>query len=173
MTFIPASSYSKDDLVACGNGDLFGPSNGRLPADEMLMFDSIDQIDKTSGKYSKGKIIANLNIEDSLWFFKVHFKSDPVMPGCLGLDAMWQLLGFYLCWLELPGYGRALGSDRVKFFGQVTPSAKIVRYEIDVKRVINRGAVVGFADGNMFVDDRHVYSADGLRVGLFKDTSEF
>ena len=95
------------------------------------------------------------------------------MPGCLGLDAMWQLLGFYLCWLELPGYGRALGSDRVKFFGQVTPSAKIVRYEIDIKRVVNRGAVVGFADGNMFVDDRHVYSADGLRVGLFKDTSEF
>ena len=99
MTFIPASSYAKDDLVACGNGDLFGPSNGRLPADEMLMFDSIDLIDKTSGKYSKGKIIANLNIEESLWFFKVHFKSDPVMPGCLGLDAMWQLLGFYLCWL--------------------------------------------------------------------------
>jgi 3-hydroxyacyl-[acyl-carrier protein] dehydratase/trans-2-decenoyl-[acyl-carrier protein] isomerase len=173
MTFIPASSYTKDDLVACGNGDLFGPSNGRLPADEMLMFDSIDQIDKTSGKYSKGKIIANLEIEQSLWFFKVHFKSDPVMPGCLGLDAMWQLLGFYLCWLELPGYGRALGSDKVKFFGQVTPSAKTVRYEIDIKRVINRGAVVGFADGNMFVDDRHVYSADGLRVGLFKDTSEF
>ena len=95
------------------------------------------------------------------------------MPGCLGLDAMWQLLGFYLCWLELPGYGRALGSDRVKFFGQVTPSAKVVRYEIDIKRVINRGAAVGFADGNMYVDDRHVYSADGLKVGLFKDTSKF
>ena len=137
------------------------------------MFDSIDQIDKVSGKYSKGKIIAHLNIDEALWFFKVHFKSDPVMPGCLGLDAMWQLLGFYLCWLELPGYGRALGSDKVKFFGQVTPNAKIVRYEIDIKRVINRGAVVGFADGNMFVDDRHVYSTEGLRVGLFKDTSEF
>jgi 3-hydroxyacyl-[acyl-carrier protein] dehydratase/trans-2-decenoyl-[acyl-carrier protein] isomerase len=95
------------------------------------------------------------------------------MPGCLGLDAMWQLLGFYLCWLELPGYGRALGSDKVKFFGQVTPNSKIVRYEIDIKRVVNRGAVVGFADGNMFVDDRHVYSADGLKVGLFKDTSAF
>lgn len=173
MTFIPASSYTKEDLIRCGNGDLFGPSNGRLPADEMLMFDSIDQIDKTSGKYSKGKIVAHLNIQESLWFFKVHFKSDPVMPGCLGLDAMWQLLGFYLCWLELPGHGRALGSDKVKFFGQVTPNSRIVRYEIDMKRVINRGAVVGFADGDMFVDDRHVYSAEGLRVGLFKDTSEF
>ena len=173
MTFIPASKYTKEDLIACGDGDLFGPNNGRLPADEMLMFDTIDLIDKTSGKYSKGKITAQLNIEESLWFFKVHFKLDPVMPGCLGLDAMWQLLGFYLCWLELPGYGRALGADKVKFFGQVTPKAKIVRYEIDIKRVVNRGAVVGFADGNMFVDDRHVYSADGLRVGLFKDTSEF
>ena len=99
MTFIPASSYTKEDLINCGNGDLFGPSNGRLPADEMLMFDSIDQIDQTSGRYSKGKIIAHLNIQESLWFFKVHFKSDPVMPGCLGLDAMWQLLGFYLCWV--------------------------------------------------------------------------
>ena len=173
MTFKPASSYTKKDLIACGNGDLFGPKNGRLPADEMLMFDSIDEIDQISGKYSNGKIIANLNIKESLWFFNVHFKTDPVMPGCLGLDAMWQLLGFYLLWLELPGYGRALGSDKVKFFGQVTPNAKIVRYEIDIKRVINRGAVVGFADGNMFVDDRHVYSADGLKVGLFKNTSEF
>ena len=117
MIFKPAPSYNKKELIACGNGDLFGPDNGRLPADEMLMFDSIDQIDQTSGKYSNGKIIAHLNIEETLWFFNVHFKSDPVMPGCLGLDAMWQLLGFYLCWLELPGYGRALGSDKVKFFG--------------------------------------------------------
>ena len=173
MTFKPAPSYSKEDLIACGNGNLFGPGNGRLPANEMLMFDAIDQIDHASGKYAKGKIIAHLKIDKSLWFFNVHFKSDPVMPGCLGLDAMWQLVGFYLCWLKLPGYGRALGADKVKFFGQVTPKAKIVRYEIDMKKVVNRGAVVGFADGNMYVDDRHVYSADGLRVGLFKDTSEF
>jgi 3-hydroxyacyl-[acyl-carrier protein] dehydratase/trans-2-decenoyl-[acyl-carrier protein] isomerase len=173
MTFKPAPTYNKEDLIACGNGELFGASNGRLPVDEMLMFDSIDQIDQISGKYSKGKIIAHLNVDKALWFFKVHFKSDPVMPGCLGVDARWQLLGFYVCWLELPGYGRALGSDKVKFFGQVTPSAKVVRYEIDIKRVVNRGAVVGFADGNMFVDDRHVYSADGLKVGLFQDTSKF
>ena len=173
MIFIPASSYTKDDLVACGNGDLFGPSNGRLPADEMLMFDSIDQIDKTSGKYSKGKIIANLNIEESLWFFKVHFKSDPVMPGCLGLDAMWQLLGFYLLWSGLPGIGRALGAEKVKFFGQVLPNAKLVRYELDIKRVINRGAVLGLANGKMFVDDRQIYSAEKLKVGLFDDPSNF
>ena len=173
MTFKPANSYTKEDLIACGDGKLFGSNNGRLPADEMLMFDSIDKIDRTSGKYSKGKIIAHLKISKQLWFFNVHFKSDPVMPGCLGLDAMWQLVGFYLCWLELPGYGRALGADKVKFFGQVTPKAKTVRYEIDMKRVVNRGAVVGFADGNMFVDDRHVYSAEGLRVGLFRDTSKF
>ena len=139
----------------------------------MLMFDRITEIKNNIGEFKKGFIKAELDIKDNLWFFDCHFQNDPVMPGCLGLDAMWQLLGFYLCWLELPGYGRALGSDKVKFFGQVTPSAKIVRYEIDIKRVVNRGAVVGFADGNMFVDDRHVYSADGLRVGLFKDTSEF
>ena len=103
----------------------------------------------------------------------VHFKDDPVMPGCLGLDAMWQLLGFYLLWSGLPGIGRALGAEKVKFFGQVLPTSKIVRYELDIKRVVNRGAVVGLANGNMFVDDRHVYSAENLKVGLFKDTSNF
>jgi len=173
MTFIPASSYTKDDLVACGNGDLFGPSNGRLPADEMLMFDSIDLIDKTSGKYSKGKIIANLEIEQSLWFFKVHFKSDPVMPGCLGLDAMWQLIGFYLCWLGKPGKGRALGSSEVKFFGQVLPTAKKVTFEINMKRVINLDLTVGIGEGSMSVDGREIYTAKGLKVGLFEDTSSF
>ena len=112
-------------------------------------------------------------INPELWFFDVHFKDDPVMPGCLGLDAMWQLLGFYLLWSGLPGIGRALGAEKVKFFGQVLPTAKIVRYELDIKRVVNRGAVVGLANGNMFVDDRHVYSAGNLKVGLFKDTSNF
>ena len=167
------SSYNYEDLIDCGNGKLFGPGNAKLPLPPMLMFDRITEISEDKGTYKKGLIKAELDIKSSLWFFKCHFKEEPVMPGCLGLDAMWQLLGFYLCWLELPGYGRALGSDKVKFFGQVTPSAKIVRYEIDIKRVVNRGAVVGFADGNMYVDDRHVYSADGLKVGLFKDTSEF
>ena len=167
------NSYNYDELISCGEGKLFGEGNAKLPLPPMLMFDRITEIKKDIGEFKKGFIKAELDIKDDLWFFDCHFKKDPVMPGCLGLDAMWQLLGFYLCWLELPGYGRALGSDKVKFFGQVTPNAKIVKYEIDIKRVVNRGAVVGFADGNMFVDDRHVYSADGLRVGLFKDTSEF
>ena len=166
-------SFNYEELISCANGELFGPGNAKLPSPPMLMFDRITEIDENKGFFNKGLIKAELDIKDNLWFFDCHFREDPVMPGCLGLDAMWQLLGFYLCWLELPGYGRALGSDKVKFFGQVTPNAKIVRYEIDIKRIINRGAVVGFADGNMFVDDRHVYSADGLRVGLFKDTSEF
>ena len=167
------SSFTKEDLLDCAHGTMFGIGNARLPLPPMLMFDRITKITDSGGKFGKGEIVAQLDVTPDLWFFDCHFEMDPVMPGCLGLDAMWQLLGFYLCWLELPGYGRALGSDKVKFFGQVTPSAKIVRYEIDIKRVLNRGAVVGFADGNMFVDDRHVYSAEGLRVGLFKDTSEF
>ena len=169
MTFIPASSYTKEDLINCGNGDLFGPSNGRLPADEMLMFDSIDQIDQTSGRYSKGKIIAHLNIQESLWFFKVHFKSDPVMPGCLGLDAMWQLVGFYLGWIGNPGKGRALGVGTVKFTGEVLQSVKNVRYEIDMKKIMSPGGTtVGLANGFVFADDKKIYSADNLKVGLFK-----
>ena len=167
------NSYSYEDLILCGKGELFGPENAQLPQPPMLMFDRITEINVDGGKFSKGQIIAELDINPDLWFFDCHFKGDPVMPGCLGLDAMWQLVGFYLCWMDNPGRGRALGASEVKFFGQVTTNAKIVRYEIDIKRVVNRGAVVGFADGNMFVDDRHVYSADGLRVGLFKDTSEF
>ena len=169
MIFTPASRYTKEDLVACGNGDLFGPNNGRLPSDEMLMFDSIDQIDKVSGKYSKGKIIAHLNIEETLWFFKVHFKSDPVMPGCLGLDAMWQLVGFYLGWLGNPGKGRALGVGTVKFTGEVIKSVKNVRYEIDMKKIMSPGGTtVGLANGLVFADDKKIYSAESLKVGLFK-----
>ena len=122
---------------------------------------------------NKGKIIAELNINPELWFFDCHFKEDPVMPGCLGLDAMWQLLGFFLLWSGLSGVGRALGAEKVKFFGQVLPTAKIVRYELDIKRIINRGAVLGLAHGKMYVDDREVYSAENLKVGLFKDTSNF
>ncbi len=173
MTFIPQNQYSKKDLIACGDGELFGVGNGRLPSDQMLMFDEIESIFDSGGIYDNGHMKASLYINPELWFFDCHFKEDPVMPGCLGLDAMWQLVGFYLCWLKLPGYGRALGVDKVKFFGQVTPKAKLVEYKIDMKRVVNRGAVVGFGDGDMFVDGKHVYSAKGLRVGLFKDTSEF
>ena len=174
MTFISQNSYSKDDLIACANGELFTkPGDGRLPSDQMLMFDEISNIDNSGGTYKKGSISAHLNIDPDLWFFKCHFKTDPVMPGCLGLDAMWQLLGFYLLWSGLPGIGRALGADNVKFFGQVLPNAKEVTYKINIKRIINRGAIVGLADGEMFVDERKIYTAEKLKVGLFKDPSNF
>ncbi len=174
MSFIPKSSYSKNELIDCSNGKLFTkPGDGRLPSDNMLMFDEIVDINDSGGEFNKGSVVANLNINPDLWFFDCHFKEDPVMPGCLGLDAMWQLLGFYLLWSGLPGIGRALGAEKVKFFGQVLPDAKLVRYELDIKRVINRGAVLGLANGKMFVDDRQIYSADKLKVGLFDDPSNF
>ena len=174
MKFTPKNSYSKNELIDCSNGELFTKDgDGRLPSDQMLMFDEISLIDDISGEYGKGIINARLKIDPDLWFFKCHFKEDPVMPGCLGLDAMWQLLGFFLCWSELPGIGRALGAEKVKFFGQVLPTAKKVNYVLDIKRVVNRGAVVGFSDADMFVDDKHVYSANNLKVGLFADPSKF
>ena len=139
----------------------------------MLMFDRITEINDNNGAFKKGSLKAELDIKKDLWFFNCHFKEDPVMPGCLGLDAMWQLLGFYLLWSGLPGIGRALGAEKVKFFGQVLPNAKLVRYELDIKRVINRGAVLGLANGKMFVDDRQIYSAEKLKVGLFDDPSNF
>ena len=174
MSFIPKSSYSKNELIDCSNGKLFTKfGDGRLPSDNMLMFDEIINIDDSSGEFSKGSVTANLNINPDLWFFDCHFKEDPVMPGCLGLDAMWQLLGFYLLWKGLPGIGRALGAEKVKFFGQVLPDAKLVRYELDIKRVINRGAILGLANGKMFVDNRQIYSAEKLKVGLFDDPINF
>ena len=171
--FTPQSSYTKEELLECSQGNLFGKQNGRLPTPNMLMFDRIERINNSEGRYKKGKIIAELDIKPDLWFFDCHFKGDPVMPGCLGLDAMWQLLGFYLLWTGLPGIGRALGAENVKFFGQVLPKAKKVTYRLDIKRVINRGAIVGLADGQMLVDDKKIYSADKLKVGLFKDPSNF
>ena len=174
MSFVPKSSYSKNELIDCSNGKLFTKlGDGRLPSDNMLMFDEIVDINDSGGEFNKGIVVANLNINPDLWFFDCHFKEDPVMPGCLGLDAMWQLLGFYLLWSGLPGIGRALGAEKVKFFGQVLPNAKLVRYELDIKRVINRGAVLGLANGKMFVDDRQIYSAEKLKVGLFDDPSNF
>ena len=174
MSFIPQNKYTKQELEDCGNGNLFtNEGDGRLPSDQMLMFDEISNIDNFSGEFSKGSITAFLNINPDLWFFKCHFKKDPVMPGCLGLDAMWQLLGFYLLWSGLPGIGRALGAENIKFSGQVLPSAKLVRYELDIKRIINRGAVLGLANGRMYVDDKEIYNAEKLKVGLFKDPSNF
>ena len=166
-------SFNYEELISCANGELFGPGNAKLPSPPMLMFDRIIEIDENKGFFKKGIIRAELDVKDNLWFFDCHFKEDPVMPGCLGLDAMWQLLGFYLLWTGLPGIGRALGADNIKFFGQVLPSANEVIYKIDIKRVINRGAIVGLADGEMFVDGKKIYSAEKLKVGLFKDPSNF
>ena len=171
--FSPQKSYEKNEILDCAEGNLFGPTNGRLPTPNMLMFDRITEIDNGNGKYNKGRILAELDIDPSLWFFDCHFKGDPVMPGCLGLDAMWQLVGFYLCWLGNPGKGRALGSSEVKFFGQVLPTAKKVTFEINMKRVINLDLTVGIGEGSMSVDGREIYTAKGLKVGLFEDTSSF
>jgi len=171
--FSPQKSYEKNEILDCAEGNLFGPTNGRLPTPNMLMFDRITEIDNGNGKYNKGRILAELDIDPSLWFFDCHFKGDPVMPGCLGLDAMWQLIGFYLCWLGNPGKGRALGSSEVKFFGQVLPTAKKVTFEINMKRVINLDLTVGIGEGSMSVDGREIYTAKGLKVGLFEDTSSF
>ena len=171
--FTPKSSYDLDELVECGYGRLFGPGNAKLPVNNMLMLDRITNITSDGGEYGKGEIIAELDINPDLWFFDCHFPTDPVMPGCLGLDAMWQLVGFYLGWQGNPGRGRALGSGEVKFFGQVLPTAKKVTYNIHIKRTINRSLILGIADGTVSVDGREIYSAEGLRVGLFTSTDSF
>ncbi len=167
------SSFSYEDLIACGMGDMFGPGNAQLPTPNMLMVDRVVTINSDEGNYKKGKIIAELDIKPELWFFDCHFPGDPVMPGCLGLDAMWQLVGFYLAWRDNPGRGRALGVGEVKFSGQVLPTAKKVTYEINIKRMITRGVALGIADGIMSVDDREIYHAKDLRVGLFTSTEDF
>lgn len=167
------SSYSKEELIDCGYGRLFGEGNARLPVDQMLMLDRITTINSDGGQFGKGEIIAELDINPDLWFFDCHFPSDPVMPGCLGLDAMWQLVGFYLGWRGNPGRGRALGSGEVKFFGQVLPTATKVTYRITMKRVIERKLVMGIADGSLLVDDKEIYTAKDLKVGLFTSTESF
>jgi 3-hydroxyacyl-[acyl-carrier protein] dehydratase/trans-2-decenoyl-[acyl-carrier protein] isomerase len=167
------SSYSYEDLLTCSQGKLFGPGNAQLPAPNMLMLDRITRIADDGGAYNKGEIKAELDINPDLWFFECHFKNDPVMPGCLGLDAMWQLVGFYLGWLGHPGRGRALGVGEVKFSGQVLPTGKTVQYQIDIKRVIARGLVMGIADATMSIDGREIYAAKNLRVGLFTSTKDF
>lgn len=167
------SSYSREDLLACAHGELFGPGNARLPLPNMLMMDRITHISDQGGKYGKGEIIAELDIRPDLWFFDCHFESDPVMPGCLGLDATWQLLGFFLGWVGNPGRGRALGVGNVKFSGQVLPTAKKLTYRIDLKRVISRKLVLGLADATVSVDGKDIYQADDLKVGLFTSTDGF
>lgn len=161
------SSYSRDELLESGHGRLFGDGNARLPLPPMLMFDRITHIASEGGAYGKGRMEAELDISPDLWFFACHFEGDPVMPGCLGLDAMWQLVGFFLAWTGAPGYGRALGAGEVKFSGMVLPDAKIVTYSIDMKRVITRKLILGIGDGEMAVDGEVIYKAKDLRVGLF------
>jgi 3-hydroxyacyl-[acyl-carrier protein] dehydratase/trans-2-decenoyl-[acyl-carrier protein] isomerase len=174
LTFMPRpDSLDYEQLLACARGEMFGPGNARLPAPPMLMFDRITRVDDFGGIHGKGTLHAELDIRPDLWFFGCHFEGDPVMPGCLGVDAMWQLAGFYLPWLGEPGRGRALGVGKVRFSGQVLPGAKRVRYEVDVRRIMRGKLAMIIADGRTYVDDREIYVADDLRVGLFKSTDGF
>lgn len=165
---IQKDAYDKQDLIDCGNGKLFGPGNAQLPIDNMLMLDRITHISSEGGSYNKGILVAELDINPDLWFFQCHFPGDPVMPGCLGLDAMWQLVGFFLGWRGNPGRGRALGSGEIKFTGQILPTAKKVTYTLNIKRVIERKLIMGIADGELACDGEVIYEAKDLRVGLFK-----
>lgn len=159
-------AYDYEDLLACGRGELFGPGNPQLPLPPMLMFDRITKITDTGGEHGKGQVIAEMDVKPDLWFFPCHFKGDPVMPGCLGLDALWQLLGFFLGWVGGEGRGRALGVGEVKLEGMVTPTVKKLEYIVDLKRVIRRKLVLGIADGRLTADGNLVYIAQNLRVGL-------
>lgn len=171
--FVPQNSYNLEELIDCGYGRLFGPGNAKLPVDNMLMIDRIVEINSDGGEYGRGQIIAELDIKPDLWFFDCHFPGDPVMPGCLGLDALWQLLGFFLGWSGYPGKGRALGSGEVKFTGEVLPSSKKVVYELNVSRLISRKLVMGIADGQVSVDGKTIYTTKALKVGLFTPESSF
>jgi 3-hydroxyacyl-[acyl-carrier protein] dehydratase/trans-2-decenoyl-[acyl-carrier protein] isomerase len=161
------SSFSYEDLLSCAHGELFGPGNAQLPLPPMLMFDRITSISQDGGAYGKGHIDAEFDINPDLWFFACHFENDPVMPGCLGLDALWQLVGFYLGWQGAKGRGRAFGAGDVKFSGQVEPTAKLVSYHIDIKRVVQRQVALAFADGQMAVDGEIAYETKNLKVGTF------
>lgn len=167
------NSYTREELLKCGNGELFGPGNAQLPLPPMLMFDRIVNINDDGGSHGKGEVVAEFEIKPDLWFFDCHFHGDPVMPGCLGVDAMWQLIGFFLGWKGGPGRGRALGAGEVKFTGQVTPESKLITYRVDMKRVIMRKLVMGIGDAVMEVDGREIYAAKDLRVGLFMSTENF
>lgn len=170
MSFEQKSSYSYEDIITCGEGKMFGPGNAQLPLPPMLMFDRITKVSEEGGAYGKGTIEAEFDIKPDLWFFECHFKGDPVMPGCLGLDALWQLLGFYLGWRGSPGSGRALGLGELKLTGQVQPDRKLVKYVIDIKRVIDRRLVLGIGDGTMYADGEEIYHAKDLKVGLFDNS---
>lgn len=160
-------TYSRDELILCGQGELFDGGNPRLPSPPMLMFDRFTLISTEGGTYGKGEMIAELDIKKDLWFFDCHFQGDPVMPGCLGLDALWQMVGFYLGWLGNSGKGRALGCGQIKFSDQILPDSGLVRYKIDIKRIITRRLIMGVADGQVLCDDKVLYNCEDLKVGLF------
>jgi 3-hydroxyacyl-[acyl-carrier protein] dehydratase / trans-2-decenoyl-[acyl-carrier protein] isomerase len=162
------SWFNYEELLACGRGELFGPGNAQLPLPPMLMFDRITQVSSDGGEHGKGQITAEFDIHPDLWFFPCHFQGDPVMPGCLGVDALWQLLGFFLGWMGAPGRGRALGAGEIKFTGMVTPAVKRVEYIVTLKRVILRKLNLGIADGLLKADGETIYTASDLRVGLFQ-----
>jgi len=165
--------YNKEELLQCGRGELFGPGNAQLPLPPMLMFDRIVDISTTGGAFGKGSVVAELDVNPDLWFFACHFANDPVMPGCLGLDAMWQLVGFYLGWMGGEGRGRALGAGEVKFSGQITPDCSLVRYDVNFKRVVQRKLHMGIADATLTADGKEIYAAKDLRVGLFSSIEGF
>ncbi len=167
------NSYAYDELLQCAHGELFGPGNARLPLPPMLMFDRITHIAGHGGAHNRGEAEAELDIKPELWFFRCHFEGDPVMPGCLGLDGLWQLLGFHLGWTGAPGRGRALSVGEVKLTGQVLPTASLVRFHLNIRRIVNRQFVLGIADGSMLVDGKPIYDCRDLRVGLFTSTDEF
>ncbi len=163
------SQYDYEELLSCGRGELFGPGNAQLPLPPMLMFDRITSITETGGPHGKGQVVAELDVNPDLWFFACHFKGDPVMPGCLGLDALWQMLGFFLGWLGEPGRGRALGVGEVKFTGMVTPDVKKLEYTVDVSRLIRRRLILGCGEGTLRADGEVIYTTKDMRVGLFQD----
>ena len=167
------NSYDYDDLLKCARGELFDPESGKLPLPQMLMTDRISLITNEGGKYGKGELKAELDIKPDMWFFDCHFQDDPVMPGCLGLDALWQLVGFFMVWQGYLGKGRALGVGKVKFTGQILPKSKKVTFQLDFKRMITRKLILAIADGSVSVDGREIYTAEDLRVGLFSSTEDF
>ncbi|MEM8552040.1 MAG: bifunctional 3-hydroxydecanoyl-ACP dehydratase/trans-2-decenoyl-ACP isomerase [Pseudomonadota bacterium] len=171
LTFTPQSQYDFEELLACGRGELFGPGNAQLPLPPMLMFDRISHISADGGENGKGAVRAELDVREDLWFFACHFRNDPVMPGCLGLDALWQMLGFFLGWLGAPGRGRALSVGAMKFSGQVLPSVKKVEYGVDLKRVMRSKLTLGIGNGWLKADGEAIYNAEDLKVGLFLDNA--